>query len=112
MAAFPNIGCIQRSGFQQTIKNNTIRSGMTYGPDKLRQRTTVPVYMVTIPMIVSTAEYSQLDTFYRDNQALAFDWVDHVTGAAAVYRFMGPPSYAEYAPGYWMASLNCEFEPV
>ena len=112
MAAFPDIGCIQRSGFRQNIKNNTIRSSMTYGPDKLRQRTTVPIYNVSITMILTTAEYVTLDQFYRDNQALAFDWVDHVTNNAAVYRWLSPPTYSEYAPGYWIANLNCEFEPV
>ena len=110
MASWPLDNYVNRTGFALQERDNTIRSQMGYGPDKLRRRTTVSIWNCSFTKWLTTAEYDTIVDFYKDNQALAWDWVDPVNGDSAVFRFLAPPSFTYLGPGYWVGTFVVEYE--
>lgn len=102
-----------RDGYREEPLDTAIRSGMSYGPDKVRRRTTTVIRRVSIPMRMTTAQVSDLETFYYDTIQVTgvVDWINHRTRAAAQYRFLGPPQYQPYGAGYWAVLLEMEILP-
>lgn len=102
-----------RNGFSQSQQDNAIRSAMSYGPDKVRRRTTVAIKQVSVNLILSQSQVAELDTFYNTTLDVAgsFDWTDHVSGQSATYRFMQPPAYAPTGKQLWATSLQLEIVP-
>lgn len=100
-------------GFSQQQVDNSVRSQMGYGPDKLRRRTSAATKNVPMVIKVDQTQYAALETFYNTTIAVTgvVDWKDHITGAAAQYRFLKPPTYTPAEPGYWYASLEMEMLP-
>lgn len=101
------------NGLQISQKDNSIRSGMSYGPDKVRRRTTSAITIVSFAMTLTTTEVGYLNTFYNDTIEVSgrFTWVDHLTGAAADYRFLQPPVFSPYGGDLWTVSFNMEQLP-
>jgi len=102
-----------RDGYREEPIDTAIRSGMSYGPDKVRRRTTTVIRRVSIPMRMTTTQVSDLETFYYETIQVAgvVDWINHRTRAAAQYRFLGPPQYQPYGAGYWAVLLEMEILP-
>lgn len=100
-------------GYVEEPLDTAIRSGMSYGPDKVRRRTTAVIRRVVIPLRMTTAQVSALETFYYTTIQVSgvFDWVNHRTLAAAVYRFLRPPAYQPYGGGWWLVNLDLEILP-
>ena len=102
------------SGYSQTEKSGTIRSPMGYGPDKTRRRTTATIQPVTCSLILTDAQKTALIAFYNTdtvNGAVSFDWVDHLNGGAASYRFLAPISWASAGCNLWLAGMSLEILP-
>jgi len=101
------------AGFDQQEKDTAIRSSMSYGPDKVRRRTTTAIYTVQASIMLDTSEIPTLETFYRTTMQVSgtFTWINHVTGSAANYRFTGPPHYAALGGGRWLTALSLEIIP-
>lgn len=108
-AGFPQIPL--QSGFSQVHKDNTIRSAQGYGPDKLRQRSTVDIQMVTAAIELMEDELSILEDFYTANQALDWNWTNFLTMQPAVYRFKAPPTYRAMGGQWYSVTLSLEIIP-
>lgn len=106
---FPQIPL--QSGFSQTRKDNTIRSAMGYGPDKLRRRTTVDIQMVTAAIELLEDQLVILDDFYNDNQSIPWDCTNFLTMQPAVYRFKAPPAYRPMGGQWYSVTLSLEIIP-
>lgn len=101
-------------GFAESAVSSVVRTEMDAGPAKMRRRYTVDVRVYSMDLLLTTAQVSTLETFYRSTlgQVDPFDWIDHRTGAAVSYRFRSPPAYLEAgAPGYWRTTLDLEVLP-
>lgn len=100
-------------GYLEEPLDTAIRSGMSYGPDKVRRRTTAVIRRVVIPLRMSTAQVSALETFYYTTIQVTgvVDWINHRTRAAAEYRFLRPPQYQPYGAGFWAVQLEMEILP-
>lgn len=99
-------------GFSQIQKPNVVRSGMGYGPDKVRRRVTMDLYSVGMVLWLTQAQMETLDQFYVDNIALAWNWVNFKKSppVAAVYTFMAPPAASPMGNDYWAVNLSLEME--
>lgn len=100
-------------GYQEIPQDTAIRSGMSYGPDKVRRRTTAVIRHITIRQRMTTAQVATLETFYYDTIQVSgvVDWIHHRTRAAAEYRFLAPPEYAPYGNGFWSVTMSLELLP-
>lgn len=93
---------------------NVIRSDMDVGPAKVRRRYTATIKQYGLRMVLTKAQIATLETFIDSTLgggALTFDWVDHRTGAAATYRFIGRPAYQTIGAEYWSADMALELLP-
>jgi len=104
---------VNMNGYQEEPVDNTIRSSMSYGPDKIRRRTTSVIFNCVMPMVLTTAQTALLDTFYYTTleQVGTFTWKNHRTQAAATYRFRSPPVYQTLGKGLWSTALQLELLP-
>jgi len=100
-------------GYSEEPVENTIRSSMSYGPDKVRRRATAEIFKYQIPLVLTTAQTSTLDTFYYTTLECTgtFDWKNHRTGASATYRFLSAPVYGPLGGGRWATTLALEILP-
>lgn len=101
------------SGYEEKPVENTIRSAMSYGPDKVRRRVTAEIFQCAIPLILTTAQTQLLDTFYYTTLEVVgtFTWKNHRTQAAATYRFLSAPVYKPIGNGKWQTVLALELLP-
>lgn len=101
------------AGYVEEPQDTAIRSAMSYGPDKVRRRTTAVITRIQIPMRMSTAQVALLDTFYYDTIQVTgvVDWIHHRTRASAQYRFLAPPKRQPYGGGYWAVLMDMELLP-
>ena len=101
-------------GFAQREQTPNIRSPMGYGPAKVRRRTTAAIDPVNGSLVLDDAEKDTLIFFY-DTTLLGgtqpFDWVDHLNGGAASYRFTAPIQWSPRGPDLWLAVMNFEILP-
>ena len=100
-------------GFSQLERDTKIRSGMSYGPAKVRKRTTVIIYDVKMSLLLSTADKDILKTFYltTTNEGIdKFDWVDHLNGGTVNYKFVGVIAWSRRS-NLWFAQMNFEIVP-
>jgi len=100
------------ANYEEAPKDATIRSQMSYGPDKVRNLTTGVIINVTMRMLMTLAQTQTLDVFYNTTigRVGTIDWINHRTGAAAVYRFTAPPKYTPAGIKYHV-SLQMEILP-
>lgn len=103
-----------KSGYNYVGQDNTISSSVGYGPVKKRRRSTISMAKVNMQMTLTESEVTALRTFYETTLGTTqpFNWTDHTTGSAAVYRFVSPPSLSYFAPGYWLVKLALEIVPL
>ena len=101
----PNI-----DGYSRTLKPNVIRSAMGYGPDKIRRRTTMDLYVVTIQVWLDYPQLATFDQFYKDNMSLPWDWLDFGVqpNVPAVYTFLASPTVAPIGPLNFSATMSLE----
>lgn len=108
------------AGLSENPPYPTVRTKMSVGPDKVRNRAAADV--TTFPMAISLTrdQVAILDDFYRVTTlfgANAFEWKHPRTGNPIDYRFTGPPSFTPKAPRQngtvdrWGASFELEAMP-
>jgi hypothetical protein len=106
---FPQIPL--QSGYSQVRKDNTIRSTVSYGPDKLRRRTTVAIENVTAAIELLEDQLDIMDTFYEANSTEEWGWTNWLTMLPANYRFKAPPAYRPMGGQWYSVTLNLEMIP-
>lgn len=101
------------NGFAHDDLDNTIRSSMSYGPDKVRRRTTASIAHVTVPLVMTKTQLAALKTFYETTLQVTgqFTWKNHITQASINYRFRTPPAYRPIRGDLWAVTLELETMP-
>lgn len=102
-----------KTGFSNTPVTNTVSSREEYNLNTLRRRSLVSVKDINMQMILTSAQVSNLEDFYVNDLNIvdSFNWIDHITGLAAVYRFKKAPSISYDSPDNWIVKLNLEMVP-
>jgi len=115
MAAWPGTlpDFFQVGGYTETGAENTIRTQMDVGPDKIRRRTVTDTRTVVGSMWLTPSQYTELKTFYEITHAygsLPFT-MDDAHGVNQTWRFLSPPVYTTLGPENWQVRLNIEEMP-
>ena len=98
-------------GYTNIERNNVIRTGMGYGPDKLRQNNTQVIRDVSMQFFLENSDADTLDDFYINtlSRVDSFTWKDHRTDNVSLYRFKSPPSFVPFGTAlWWDISLQLE----
>lgn len=114
MATWPTTFCPLAGSYQETPPNNTIRTSMDRGPDKVRRRTTANVRPVSFKMLLNKTQVAQLDDFYNEDTfsgADPFDFTHPRTGASVQARFVNPPAYQDRGAAMYEAAVQLEILP-
>lgn len=106
------------AGYSRSFVDNTIRSQVGYGPDRVRRRTTAAIERVQMSFVFTESELATFRTFHvttLQHGSLPFDWVDHISTtspqAAAVYRFVDPPLVTAIEKQLYNVALSLEILP-
>ena len=113
MPTWPSEFCPLINSFQESPPENTIRSSMDKGPDKLRRRTTANIRPVSFRISISKAQVATLDSFFLTDTAsgsLPFDYVHPRTGQNVSARFVSAPTYQNRSTRY-EADISLEILP-
>lgn len=109
---------LRLEGYAQTRQDDTIRSPMGYGPDKVRRRTTGVVQRVPGTLVLTDTEKNNLITFYEttlEGGVNLFNWTDFLAATSPAtsveYRFVTAPVYTTMGGDLWLASLMLEIMP-
>lgn len=95
MSTWPSTLPPLRLPVQQSSQDQTLRTSMDAGPQKVRRRFTASSRYYTIPLRLTGADRQTLDTFFNDTLkggSLEFDMIDPTTDQTEQFRFMGPIS--------------------
>jgi len=102
------------TGYQESYKDNVIRSEIDAGPMKTRQRYTRAQRMIQSSFLFTNAQKTIFSSFFNSIQggALPFNWTDPVSGTAIVVRMTGAVSGPEYVNfDLWQVSFQVEVLP-
>lgn len=121
MPTWPNdLPQLPFAGFTAQDVDAVLRTPMDSGPPTRRNKFTSHMQTMQAPMVLSGAEKTTFDFFYRStlgNGALAFDWIDPVDDTTISLAFTGPPAWAliggesDPAERTWSAVLALEAQP-
>lgn len=102
-------------GFSETAPWAVLRTDMDTGPAKTRRRSTAAPRPLSAQIKVTKAQVAVFDAFLETDLAggaLAFDWVEPRTQAAATLRLTAAPTYEPTAGGSsWTITLPLEVLP-
>lgn len=95
---------------------NTLRTSMAQGPDKVRRRSTAAPRPATMGHPGFTSEQMRaFFTFYETTTkhgALPFDMDDPIAGEVRSFRFTGPPEADPVGAAYWSITVPLEVLPA
>lgn len=114
MPTWPAAFCPLAGSLQESPPNNTIRTSMDRGPDKVRRRTTANIRPLAFRVLLTKAQVETLDAFFLDDTfsgADSFTFVHPRTGDTVDARFVSPPSYTHKSAGFYEASISLEILP-
>ena len=100
-------------GYTETPPENTIRTQMDVGPDKVRRRTTSNPRPIQCSYVLTGAQLTILDDFYTGDAAggaTEFDMPHPRTGVTVSVRFRAAPTYTA-VQGNFRAALDIEVLP-
>jgi|ADurb_Leu_02_Slu_FD_contig_41_16848_length_484_multi_1_in_0_out_0_1 hypothetical protein len=102
-------------GYNESLRDNVLRSTPDAGPAKVRRRATAGVKPVSGRQALTTTELQALITFYETDLldgSLRFSWTSPIDGTTAVeMRFTSPPSWSAIEPGLWDVAIAVEVLP-
>ncbi len=105
---------LSTSDFSDSLPDNVIVTTMDAGPPKRRRKTTANIRTMTGSMVMTTAEWNALVTFFQDTikETLPFELPtpDEDGGTLSVV-FGAPPQRQYFGPGRWRVSLKFEVQP-
>lgn len=114
MATWPAGFCALAGSYTESSPNNTIRTSMDRGPDKVRRRTTANIRPISFKMLLSKTRLATFEAFYEDETfggAEAFDFTHPRTGEAVRARFVNPPSWSDRGGPMYEVSVQLEILP-
>jgi hypothetical protein len=102
------------NSYQESFKDNVIRSQIDAGPMKTRQRYTRIQRLIQVTFMLTDSQKATFTTFFSTIKggALPYNWADPVSGTSIVVRMTG----AVNGPGYinknlWQVSFEVEVLP-
>jgi len=106
-------------GYKRTIPNNTIRSSMDTGSDKVRKRGGSKPQVLDVTYVLTTDQLHDLEAFIRDvaqGGAVCFDWPHPETGIRVRTRLKPKSEGAFEITRYkdttrWQVQLEMEVWP-
>lgn len=105
---------IETGSWNESPPDNTIRSKMEVGPEKIRRRTTANIRPVSFIMNLNDAELDILDEFYTNDTfsgADEFDYIHPRTSDNVKARFADKPSYNDIIKGVYKVNISLEILP-
>ena len=101
--------------YSDTLPDNVIKTQMDSGPPKRRRKTTANIRIISGSMIMTTAQWNSLVTFFQDtlNETLPFNLPEpgNDEGGLLNVVFSGPPQRQYFGPGRWHVALRFEVQP-
>ena len=93
--------------------DQTARTEMDVGIPRVRRRSAASYYHVTAQWLLTDAQMSAFDTWWRGSGRSGAVWFNlglKIRGARALYasRFIGPPKVTLKQPGVWRMSGKLE----
>lgn len=88
-----------------------IRTPMDKGPAKQRLLVTANVRPVDVAFRLHQDDVATFDTFYQDNEAITWTWVNPRTNVAATLRFASVPAYNHFGGEYYDVTFRIEVMP-
>jgi hypothetical protein len=101
--------------FSYLFDDNTIRTDMEVGPQKVRRRFTKRVDKLTVSILATTDEYIFFDNYYDVTLAggtIPFTFEHPVTKLPADFRFRTSPVVRSIGGGNFNISYELEILPV
>lgn len=114
MAVWPSQFCPLVNSFNESPPDNTIRTTMDKGPDKVRRITTANIRPVSFRLFLKKSQVQILDDFYLNETFSGvdiFDFIHPRTQQPVKARFVQPPSYQERSTIGYEASISLEIMP-
>ncbi len=106
---------VQESGYSESLEDQTVETGMSSGPVKIRRRFTASFRPIQCTIMCTAAQAATFETFYVTTLrggSLPFDWVNPRTQTAATFRFRKPvPQYSVFGGTNVMISMRLERIP-
>ncbi len=102
------------NGYQESFKDNVIRSGVESGPMKTRQRYTRVQRMIQLSFLLTNTQKTTFATFFNSIQggAIPFNWTDPIAGTAIVVRLTSAVTGPNYVRlNTWQVSFQLEVLP-
>ena len=94
--------------------DNSLRSSMDKGPDKVRRRTVANVAPISFSMFLTKAQAIAMRTFYRTTTfsgSVPFDFEDPLDASIISARFLEPPQYTEVQGVGYNVAISLEILP-
>lgn len=114
MTAWPSLPKPLINTFKETPPDNSIRTEMETGYDKVRRRSTAASYPMSFDLFLTPAQTATLDTFYNSTTksgSLSFDFTHPRTAATVSARFTSPPNYSDVNGINFRATIALEILP-
>lgn len=107
---------VLEAGYQETLEDQVVESGMDTGPVKIRRRFTTNVRRFQVVVQMTPEQMVDFENFYLNTcgaGSVAFEWVHPRTRVAKTFRFRKPvPTVTVAASGAIVrVQLNLETVP-
>jgi hypothetical protein len=105
---------LNESGFTFTIGETSVRSKMSIGAEKVRNRFTKSVDPMSCSIKIDYSEYQELYDFYRTTLGggtLTFTYPDPFTQVVTEYRFKSAPVFTPMGGEAFNVSMSWEKIP-
>jgi hypothetical protein len=103
-----------KQAYEETFQDQTLRTKMDAGPDKVRRRFTAGARYFRMPLRLTKDQVEIYLTFWETTLSagsLPFDWTHPRTKGAAEFMFMGPPKISDAGGNKFLADANMEILP-
>lgn len=103
---------VNQAGFQEQIGETTIRSSNDIGLPKVRRRSTRPIDIFAVSILVTAAQYSVFKTFYNttiNGGAGTFYFNNPITGVLSEWRISQAPSVSTIGFDTYNVSMSWEY---
>lgn len=105
---------LSASDFTHTLADNVLATEMDVGPPKRRLRSLANEAPLAGSMIMTSAQWADLETFYIDTVSgvLPFNFPDPDDDEETIeVIFAAPPGRRYSSPGKWRVSLQLRIQP-
>ena len=107
---------VLQNGFSQKASENTIRTKMEAGLDKIRKRYTSQIINLSVQMQITHSQYESLEDFYNitlQSGTDSFNYPDPIyqnleNPAMYEHRFLSTPTYTPLGGLYYLVNMQWE----